>query len=629
MREIIKKSWNAQNINKPGKIFMLFFWFVLSFSFVCFLFNLPSEFSPKLNPEQKTELAGKITSENSFSGSFAAKNDNLRKIFFYFTTNIKSRPKNSPRVNFSIFDENNQLIYSDDKKICHIRNKKFYELDLDHILKNSKGQKYKFEISAIKNLKNPDGFIALWKNANGQLIVALDYTPAKIAVLKNKFYLFLPSLLIILFIAFVATQKILNKTYLIFNNKQILFLIITPFLFINAIFYVFYVNHWAPIDEQSHFEVIKTISKKGTLPTLYSRDNIKKTREAFQPPLYYIVSSPLILFIKKSGIQAMILRIWGVVQYIILALIGFLIYQQIARKYKKLQNNLALILFILSAALIPALIVRTVCISNGTFSYIFIALQTLFLLKYLDSKNKSKKYLVILSIISGLSLLTRLTNVYTIPVIGFAILLKEKAKFMPIIKFAAIIIILLSPWLAWNYAHYKALTPNKLAMEDQKEQVNPTGRVFGFDFIKSRSLFMLDTVSIAEDYGLSQESAGWKIARGISYAIILSIILCALLVFKNIKKSFNPEKKEFILSIMLGFILMNILQQYAVVILDNWPVLLGRYLHGSLIAISVILTILLSSFLRNKLMFNLTCSALSIILVFFNAIYLLIVIQKF
>jgi len=98
---------------------------------------------------------------------------------------------------------------------------------------------------------------------------------------------------------------------------------------------------------------------------------------------------------------------------------------------------------------------------------------------------------------------------------------------------------------------------------------------------------------------------------------------------KNIKKSFNPEKKEFILSIMLGFILMNILQQYAVVILDNWPVLLGRYLHGSLIAISVILTILLSSFLRNKLMFNLTCSALSIILVFFNAIYLLIVIQKF
>ena len=125
MREIIKKSWNAQNINKPGKIFMLFFWFVLSFSFVCFLFNLPSGFSPKLNPEQKTELAGKITSENSFSGSFVAKNDNLRKIFFYFTTNIKSRPKNSPRVNFSIFDENNQLIYSDDKKICYIRNKKF------------------------------------------------------------------------------------------------------------------------------------------------------------------------------------------------------------------------------------------------------------------------------------------------------------------------------------------------------------------------------------------------------------------------------------------------------------------------------------------------------------------------
>lgn|GEM_PF-1893309 len=622
----MKKLLSLDIFKNSNKIALCLFWSILLISFSLFLLQFPSSLKPSINSDTKTEIAGTVTPENNFTTSFTTEDDNLRRIFLYFTTNIKSQPKNSPSLIISIYDSQGNMLYSDSKKMAYIKSKSFHPINVENYLKNTKNKEYKLALS-LEDTLSTDSRVDLWKYPDGNLIAYFEHSPSWLQIIKKNLGVFLPSLAMIFLVIFFIFQKISSRNVIIAERRSFFVLFVVPFLFLNALFYVFWVNHMAPIDEQSHFDVIKTIAKNFKLPTLYSHDGIKATREAFQPPLYYMVSAPLIYISEKADIQAAVIRIWDVLQYLALVLVSFFIYRKLEKYFLFLKNDFAALFFFIFIGLMPSLIVRTVSISNGTFSYLMIGLQILFLLKYLEIR--SHKSIIVLSVISGLSLLSRFTNIYTIPVLIIAIILGNKEGVKHLAIFLVTVTMMLSPWFLWNYNHYNALTPNQAAIENQKKIINPNGKIFGFDFIKNNSLYMFDTVPVAEEYGLSADSFSFKIARGISVLMITSLLISIFMLLKNIRQIFIPLKKEFILAIFVSLMLVNIIQQYAIVLLSNWPVLLGRYLHGSLFAISFLIVFTVSSSFRREQIQSVVFGIFSLLLILLNINYLIEVILKF
>lgn len=618
--------------NSNEKIIVYIFLSLLAICFIFSFFNLPKSFNPNNEKIEIGEQAGTITNAQAYSGSFLPDQNNLRNIFFYFTTNIKKDSDlSATKISVTITDSQNNTIYENSKRMYSLKKGHFLKVELGQALPNSANREYSFSIS-LEKTANDNSYIAFWKDGSGKLIVRSEFAKTSGKIMMEKFYLFFPSFLMLALIIIYILREIFKKNWIGLENKNLFYFIIIPFLFVNALFYVQWVNHMAPIDEQSHFDVIRTIAHKFTLPAIKSQNGISGTREAFQPPLYYIASAPLIYISKNTSFQAATVRIWDVLQYLALIAVGFWAYLCVSKHYLKLNSPPAILFFSLFIGLIPALIVRTVSISNGTFSYFFIGLQLWIIFEYLGLPSgslKSKKLLIWIGIVSGLSLLSRFTNIFALPVVLGTIALKEKFNFRSLAKMIIIIGIIISPWLAWNYAHYGALTPNIAAIEDQKSIVNPENKVFGLDFIKSNTRVMLDTISTAEEYGLPQVAAGIYIVHLIGYSVVISLILGIIFIFKNYKTVFDASQKEFFILIAISLIVLNVLQQFWVVIFENWPVLLGRYLHGILIPLAFLLVFFALHYLKNKKTASAVLGMAAAIMLVFNMIYLINIIQNF
>ncbi len=187
--------------------------------------------------------------------------NNLRKIHFYFIFNIRHKTGSSPRLKFIFLDEKNNILYSTTKKAEYIKNKSFYSLDVENLLGNTRNKKIYFTLSLEKTHRDSD-YVALWQFENGELVLIPEYKLEKLSAMKRNFYLFLPTFLTGIIILVMLLEELFKNKIINLNRKQIFIAIILPFLFVNAIFFVFWVNHMALIDEQSHFNVIKTIAKK-------------------------------------------------------------------------------------------------------------------------------------------------------------------------------------------------------------------------------------------------------------------------------------------------------------------------------------------------------------------------------
>jgi hypothetical protein len=627
-KNILRNFIQYKNINECDKIIIALFFAVLSFSFVVFLLHPPKSPKPSIDQFNKNEISTKITNSDTINGSFIASKDNFTDVYFYFTTNIKAQPKNSPLLSITITDERGNIVYSGKQKIIYLDKNTLYDVQLKNPIIQSEGKQFNYILSLEKPL-SPDNYVALWKDKDNNLIISQNYIPSEYNIFKQYLPLYLPSFFIIIILLIMVGKQFFKFDFFDLSGRQLLVLMFMPFLFLNGIFFMAAINHPAPIDEQSHFQVIKTITDHWTLPLLTKYDGISPTLEAFQPPLYYITSAVLTFPFKNFEFQKTLLRIFGDIQYVIFVFLSFLIYLRIAKKFKQLDNPLAISFFILFVGLIPALIVRSVCISNGTFSYMFIGIQILLLLFYLDSDEEklSKRYLLALSVASGLSLLSRFTNLLTIPIILLAVALKEKFDVRTLAKFAAIILVILSPWFLWNLKYYHALTPNNAAMDYQKKTVNPDNEKFGLQYVIDNNLKMFNTVSIAEDYGLYTNTIGMNIVLVISYAIMASIFFGIIYVIMNVKKIFNPKNKEFYITILLSLFLFNVLQQMAIVIMDNWPVMLGRYLHGTIFVPALLIALFMFSL--KKVSFSaLVAGFFSISLVVLNIIYLTVILAN-
>ncbi len=245
-----------------------------------------------------------------------------------------------------------------------------------------------------------------------------------------------------------------------------------------GIFSAFNIPAYSRIDEGAHFDYINSIADNHRLPTIFDRIDTAKLfglrnyvrtdlipreihqYEAFQPPLYYSlcasVSWLISVFTESLLVRLFSLRILAVL--LLLVSIYFLnkTYLVLVNKNVFKRNDFLFfyvsLLFIFSPGFIKVMIPLN---NDHLLVPLFTALIYL-IVKHYFSADLNTGSILVMSIISGAIILTKLTALFVI--IIPIILLLYKKEYRYIFLLILTIILMLSPWLVFNLLNYGALT---------------------------------------------------------------------------------------------------------------------------------------------------------------------------
>lgn len=382
-------------------------------------------------------------------------------------------------------------------------------------------------------------------------------------------------------------------------------------IFLNGMWYAFFMPYWSPIDEAAHFGYIQFISERGKLPLLSNYNSpevlaIGEGRypsppknsaenagtvgilyESLQPPLAYILSLPFYWLGGSNFIHKIFaLRLWGIFQLSLSGYIFFKTMEKVSVFFPEprqffMLSGIALVGFT------PSLIVRAGTVSNSATPLLFGALFCWWMSRFLSSE---KKFLtsdaIILGIFAGLLMLSRLTAIVIIPASMLFILIKTRKKFLvPVIFFSATICVLVAPWLWFNKANYGTWTANEQAKQITGHIVNPNNIVYTYQNYVSKSYkYFFGLIWIPPEDYWAKSNWGvnnlyfWELSNSINYLIFFGMIAGILVSLYQI-----IFRKKYVFASIIGIssatFLGGIAQLELASVLSNWPIMEGRYLH--------------------------------------------------
>ncbi|MDD3887304.1 MAG: hypothetical protein PHN19_00825 [Patescibacteria group bacterium] len=454
-----------------------------------------------------------------------------------------------------------------------------------------------------------------------------------------KIFFLLPTLLlfIILTLSLLFRFRIFFKKYCIY--------ILFPLVIINTIFFALLLPYFSPIDEGGHFAYVEHLAVEKTLPLLsdyVSKNNLAllehtypnpssleaskigfggQIYESFQPPLYYLAGS-IVYSLTNNNAELSVYAL-RLLNTIIFSITIFIWYKALFYIEKNIFANKDTILPFLSFifALIPGLAVRMVCVSNAVLELLFSTLLIFFLIRflYVDLKNK---HLIILGTLLGLLLLTRFSSFFLILIVIAYLIYKRKRIFKNLLVVGLLTTILLLPWFAFNYKNYGSLTSNKNAKEIQAYIVNPGHENYGMSYLASKTFILFDTF-------WSPDDVPQNVVKFVYYSqiitflgfitplIILFSIFYLILSYREFKKS--SFLQVWCLAILVIF--LNIIQLYSIVLIEDWPVLGGRYLSPSILAFIIMFGFVFNSFVLKRFI-NIFYYILSLFILFIFSFYL-------
>ncbi len=253
---------------------------------------------------------------------------------------------------------------------------------------------------------------------------------------------------------------------------------------------------WSVVDEGAHYDNVLWIAEHGSLPVLgqtpaseqqlairqglYPRPTTivagkaqltGLSYEAFQPPLYYTVASPVFHLSGDYRTKAYLLRFFGLA--LLLAAVALL-----ARLSRRVLKRRWLVGF--SAGLVvlmmPGVVTRAVTISNINLAFpLVIACVTEIWIAW---ETTSARRLVGAGALVGLCVLTDLYLIELVPVFvlgAAAVLWRRRTRTDALWAAAAgaVAFVVVLPWLVFNEIHYHSLTASALAKGEQLAVVNP------------------------------------------------------------------------------------------------------------------------------------------------------------
>lgn len=273
---------------------------------------------------------------------------------------------------------------------------------------------------------------------------------------------------------------------------------------------------WSLVDEGAHFDNIVYIAQHGSLPVLgkalaseqelaigqgvYPRHTTINPKtdglgglsyEAFQPPLYYLVATPIFFLSGNYHAKAIILRFFGLV----LLLIAIALFARLSRHVLKQRWRLGLACGLL-VFLMPGIIVRSVTISNVDLA-IPMAVAAVTEL-WIALERRSSLRLIPAGLLVGCGVLTDLYLADLVPafVAVALIVLSSRSTRTDMIRVAggvALGVLVTLPWFIFNEIEYHGLTASALAKAEQIGIVNPHHVRFTIEQLPSlttQNLFM-------------------------------------------------------------------------------------------------------------------------------------------
>jgi hypothetical protein len=253
---------------------------------------------------------------------------------------------------------------------------------------------------------------------------------------------------------------------------------------------------WSPVDEGAHFDNIAYIAAHGSYPvlgkTLASEQELAITQgvypkhttiharadvlgdlsyEAFQPPLYYYVATPVFLLSGDYHTKAIFLRFLG----LLLLAVSIALFARLSRHVLKERWLLGLAGGLL-IFLMPGVIVRMVTISNLNLA-LPLAILTVTEL-WIAWERRSSTRLLLCGLLVGCSVLTDLFLIELIPVfalVAVAVLRRKRAvrDWLSAISALIIAVLVVLPWVFFNEAKYHSIVASALAKREQLATIKP------------------------------------------------------------------------------------------------------------------------------------------------------------
>ncbi|PLR84339.1 hypothetical protein [Bacillus sp. V33-4] len=331
------------------------------------------------------------------------------------------------------------------------------------------------------------------------------------------------------------------------KNKKWIIICILILLFIGFIG-VRFNQLYSGADEAAHFDYINHIIESHQLPVLSSKINFQQLsipqanpesipthnqHEAVQPPLYYVIASIIGGFFSDIFSRLMVLRSFGVLLLLGSFYLNYLTYKILVKEKTLVSNDQ--LFFVTSLIFIVSPYFISIMIPLNNEHLLLLLVSTLFynLTKYFYRTEFGFNNLIALSLLMGAIILTKLTAAYLV-IIGAAFLTyKKKYAFIPL--YLGIIILMVSPWLYFNFSQYQSLTGILNHIEIVKPVVNPTNYQYTvIDIVKALPQFFV------EFWFWDHDNEGVRVGRVtqlfllfFSLILIVTVFFSPLLSFKK------------------------------------------------------------------------------------------------
>jgi 4-amino-4-deoxy-L-arabinose transferase-like glycosyltransferase len=355
---------------------------------------------------------------------------------------------------------------------------------------------------------------------------------------------------------------------------------------------------WAVVDEAAHYDYVMTVADDRRLPVITDfnhpevraiadltypkpspRDpatlNLEShSYEAFQPPLYYVLAAPSFRLASDHITKARFVRLFDALLLFAAAGVVFLLARAVLPDPPLLGFAAGL-----NVLLWPGVIVRSVTISPTALELLVVS--ALLLVLWRVQEGRGRRWVIAAGALAGTALLTKTTLVYMLPLAGVVLAWDwwRRRDTVALLIAAALPLVMLAPWLAFNRDHYGSWTANAQAHAQQRPNVNPTNRSYGFAEVKSFTRRLFDNVLATEWAG--QLDVGW-----IQIAVLgVDVLLFGAWVLLVALRRRGPPART------LWFFGVPVIVGYAslVVILlgERWPSFNLRYLYAALPGLAI------------------------------------------
>jgi hypothetical protein len=350
---------------------------------------------------------------------------------------------------------------------------------------------------------------------------------------------------------------------------------------------------WGLVDEAPHYDYVQTLAEDSRLPRLdrdllhdevlalddgtYPGPPAREARErglagrsyeAFQPPLYYLLATPVFALAGDHEAKLFALRGLGLALLLGAVAVAWLLTRRLVPA-----DPLPAFAVVLTVFLWPGIVVRAVTVSNAALEILLGTALSLALWRALA--ERSERWLVGAGGIAGMALLTKLTAVAFLPSLALACaaFLLER-RWRPVAFALAIPALSLAPWLASNLERYGSLTASDRAQRLLEPAVNPTRRDFGVGDLPAKHVNLLNGV-LPEEW--------WLEFRSSTKSRIRDVLVGGLVAIALVLAAWTPPaERRYGLAVLLLPLVAGVLLMSVSLLVDNWDVFLPRYLYPAL-----------------------------------------------